>query len=564
MRKYVLLLLLLLIPLAHARSGHITALSVSDENETRGGIADLYLEIRPGHGAVYIESTPLTKIDTQVSTRFAKEAACQISTVDCEQYDFFYVIEIPSSVIGGPSAGGALSVLTYAVLEDLTIDNNTAMTGSIMSGGLIGPVGGVAGKVAAAQYYGYNRVIVPAIESNVTSDQIEVVRVQTLNEAIYAFTGKQPQKIVELSVPEEYTKAMLAISNDLCERAQINIIEMEKYNNTNRTALVLRDYERAMNATKYKAYYTSASLCFSASLLSTQTVLEHASVEKRQEVLEEVHRKQIAAFNDLSKAQINTIADLEVAMVVSERLDDASRAIRTTNRTDPEAAKLAYSYERLHTSKAWLSLIGKIPSKEIDISRERIAFSCNQKLQEAQERVNYLTYIYPQLADQFADSIKEAFASAEREEYTLCLLQASQAQAQANSILTAIYVPEDNYQAVIMEKLAAAKRAISLQSTQQIFPILAYSYAEYSEQLIEAEPYSASLYVEYSIELSRLGIYFPEREQQNSLNPSLISFGAGILLGSIIGILGSIVLFRLRTRQPKNATPKRSVPGKKR
>ena len=100
------------------RQGHLTLLTVvgSGEEGQRGGTADLYLELKPGEGDVYIATFPFAKVDTQISTRFAKEVACSLVDVRCDRYDFFYTIKADSTIIGGPSAGAAVATLTASVL----------------------------------------------------------------------------------------------------------------------------------------------------------------------------------------------------------------------------------------------------------------------------------------------------------------------------------------------------------------------------------------------------------------------------------------------------------------
>ena len=97
-RTILIIIIILLIPLVQAKTGHITLLTVAENgNETLGGIADLFLEIKPGTGRVFIDSFPLTKVDTQISTRFAKEVACSFLEKDCSTLDFFYTIRAKSS-----------------------------------------------------------------------------------------------------------------------------------------------------------------------------------------------------------------------------------------------------------------------------------------------------------------------------------------------------------------------------------------------------------------------------------------------------------------------------------
>ena len=91
-------------------AGQMKLLAVSEVGEELiGSKADLYLKIEKGEGRVFIETFPITKMDTQISTRFAKEIACSYLEENCDKYDFFYTIRGESGIIGGPSAGGPRS-----------------------------------------------------------------------------------------------------------------------------------------------------------------------------------------------------------------------------------------------------------------------------------------------------------------------------------------------------------------------------------------------------------------------------------------------------------------------
>src|SRR3989338_4195875 len=74
---FLIFIAILLMPVAFAKQGHMKLLAVREtETGYEGGIADLYLEIKPGSGRVFLETFPLTRTDTQMSTRFAKAIAC--------------------------------------------------------------------------------------------------------------------------------------------------------------------------------------------------------------------------------------------------------------------------------------------------------------------------------------------------------------------------------------------------------------------------------------------------------------------------------------------------------
>ncbi|GIU69439.1 MAG: hypothetical protein KatS3mg002_0675 [Candidatus Woesearchaeota archaeon] len=225
---FILVLLLVLsmkYSSAYKENGHIGLLTVSEsENGSiqRGGIADLYLNIRPGSGRIYIDSFPLSRLDTQITMRFASELACDFLQIDCSNLDFFYTIRADSSMVGGPSAGAAATVLAIAMLDNQEIDQKTIMTGTINSGFLIGPVAGISEKTLAAEKHGYKKALIP--KWDVTNDDlnktgIQIIRVSRIEEALYEFTGKNYSKnYPEITPSDEYLKIMKLIAIDICSK----------------------------------------------------------------------------------------------------------------------------------------------------------------------------------------------------------------------------------------------------------------------------------------------------------------------------------------------------------
>lgn len=587
---YTLLFLILLSPAA-ARVGHITALSTSGENATIGDTVDIALEIKPGRGAIYIESMPLTKLDTQMSARLAAEAACERSTQDCREYDFFYVIRTQGGVIGGPSAGAALAVLTYAVLEDATLRNDTAITGAILPGGVIGPVGGVPVKVHGAASAGYAYALVPAFDdqdatlraqavaqqnastntyerygietdqpaadTDLQTDRITVIRIRTLDDAVTHYTGTSPKQVAPLTAPPEaYTANMARIATTLCDRALIvrsSIDDEDERVDTEHLQSADRQYARAMNASGRGAFYTSASQCFSSSLIAQEVLLTTADSTSRQTVLDMVKRGRNALREAIEKAELDTITDLEVAMIATERLSDVERALTAMNESDPSPEELAYATERLETARAWFSVLGSIESTSLDLSQEALDASCRAKLDDARERVNYVSYLYPESAAQLEESVQDAFGAAQRQHSALCILQASQAKAEANAILTALSVPEQDFAAVTARKAAIARERIAAQTERGTFPILAYSYDEYATAFPANEMATGALYTEYSLELAALPTAFSVRNSAVRFDVrTTLVFGLGALAGTCIGIMAGYLLSRPARQRQNN------------
>ena len=147
--------------LAWERSCTIHIVAVSSAGG--GVLGNLTVTVRyPGEGRVYVSTSPASMVDTQGSARIAAFAASLLAGVDMGEYDFYYAIDSPSIIIGGPSAGSAMALATLAVLEGKECPRDVAITGMIQPDASIGPVGGLKEKLEAAAQGGARLFIVPA------------------------------------------------------------------------------------------------------------------------------------------------------------------------------------------------------------------------------------------------------------------------------------------------------------------------------------------------------------------------------------------------------------------
>lgn len=132
------------------------------DQDGNGVATPLTVEIMPGSGKILTDIEKLLFwTDTQFSIQTARDVALNITGTDVNDYDIVYSILSDATVIGGPSAGAALTIATVAALENRTLKDDIVITGTVDEDGSIGEVGGVLEKAAAAKDIGAQVFIVP-------------------------------------------------------------------------------------------------------------------------------------------------------------------------------------------------------------------------------------------------------------------------------------------------------------------------------------------------------------------------------------------------------------------
>ena len=393
-----------------AQEGEIYSLPLLAVQETPNGsfigsTADLYLELKEGSGRVFLDTSPLTKVDTQVSTRYAKEIACEYFDLECDSHDFIYTIRATSNIIGGPSAGAAIAALTTIAVLDMSYDETIAITGTINSGGIVGPVGGVRDKIKAASQNGLSKVLIPfgglempqvnktvsviddlnpfsVISADSSSNfDIEVVEIGDLNELILHLTGNELRKNGEnITVDEKYITIMKQLDEKLCKRS--TDLEKELFSIAKNThGLDIQNIEERKSSAKNSRdkgdYYSSASFCFGLNiqfqyelnkahnLTFTQNEQEKSSLEHSIRVVEQ------RADNEA----ITTISDLQTTIVVKERLSEARKLLSEMNESSDQNYVLAYAHERLYSAISWTQFY-EMDGRKFSVDDDALKESC--------------------------------------------------------------------------------------------------------------------------------------------------------------------------------------------
>lgn len=590
---FVFLFIIVSSPQVIGVGGDITLVTVGEsvDGQRRGGLAELFLEIRPGSGRVFIDSLPFSREDTQVSIRFAKNVACSFLEMDCSDIDFFYTINIGSSSVGGPSAGAAIAVLTISVLSGDPLDDSVVVTGTINSGGIIGPVSGLEEKAIAARDKGFSKFLVPkrsilidktlasidnesidednfniSSRSNLTVfyadslvvEGIEIVTVSTLEEVLFEFTGRSfPDYSYEINVPVQYQSIMSDVSDTLCARTETiisNLPESVSENNGSLFVNALTSLELGRNASESSDYYSAASFCFTANSALRGLEFDSYSDEFLEAIAREINNNITSFLEDINNRDLKTLSDLETYIIVKERLLEAKSFFDD----DAYLTNLGYVYERFFSAIAWSSFF-EFDGKEVVLDNMHLENVCVAKIAEAEERLSYIDFLTGIIFDR--SDLNAAKRVHEEGDYAFCVFSATKVKADANAIILSMSLSRDTITDLINDQLTFARMQINKQGEN--FPILGYSYYNYATTLKETRPQLSMVFAEYASEFSNLDMYFP-LEDSESFSFSIDSyepFSLGFLVGFSFGlavIFFLMLAFRLsRTWNKKRRIEKR-------
>ncbi|MBS3059056.1 MAG: hypothetical protein J4224_01380 [Candidatus Diapherotrites archaeon] len=186
--------------LAVVEHGEMKIYAVTTEGQ--GLAADLVLDLDPGTGKVWTSVEPLVGTTTQNAAREAVNLARNYSG-QVSSFDYKFSIASNASLVEGPSAGAAMSLLVISMLQSKVLPSNVSLTGTISSDGFVGPVGGVFEKTAEAANTGIKLFMIPKGEA-IQTVKIDG-KVQSINLVDYA-PKEFGLKVVEVSTIDEVLK----------------------------------------------------------------------------------------------------------------------------------------------------------------------------------------------------------------------------------------------------------------------------------------------------------------------------------------------------------------------
>ena len=536
----ILALIILLLPFASAQcpeNGNTVilkapAVSRTSSGELIGVATDFIITVAPGNGHVYVETWPLAEVDMQASARLAAQIAGKVLDVDMNKYDVFIQVKSDAPIIGGPSAGGTMTVGIIAALEGWEVRKDVMMTGMINPDGSIGPVGGILEKASAAYSVGSKLFLIPEgqrIQIIQTTEQkqigpitqitskaervdvveyarerwgLEVKEIKDIYDAVYYFTGK---KIEKPSVPANLNVDTSFLKTDALNDYDKTLSYYEQVENKLKTSnMGYSTYsylKEALNEAKSRLdeakktledgrYYTTLSLDFQARItirhvdwyldIETDTDLEN--------LLKNVDDEIKSTENTISNLTIRGISMLQAVAASEERLEQAKSLLKDAwsayydgNYWDA-VSNAAFAYERIQTAKFWASL-GERYAKGDVIERESLKETARDYLDNSRLIITYITSMFGEVnLQELINLMNEGEGYYQDGKYSAAIFSAMEARIQAEIILDTLGIDNET---ILMDKLQRmkedAKVAIVQAQKEGIYPILSFSYYEFAQ-----------------------------------------------------------------------------------
>ncbi len=175
-------------------------------SEYSGIVLPIAAEVTPAHSKDEGKVIATGKLG-----EIAKEAVKNVSALikkytgeDISEYDVHIQFIGTQEGVEGDSASISVATAVISALENIPIDQNIAMTGSLSVRGQVLPVGGITSKIEAAAEVGMEKVLIPKTnEKDIViekkyEDMIDIVPVENLGEVLeHALIGEDKEKLLD-------------------------------------------------------------------------------------------------------------------------------------------------------------------------------------------------------------------------------------------------------------------------------------------------------------------------------------------------------------------------------
>ncbi|MCZ7372414.1 MAG: hypothetical protein O8C60_01950 [Candidatus Methanoperedens sp.] len=525
---WVFLMLLAVLNSVHALEDGVSIPLVADrstDNGDEGVLLGAKVIVTNGTGHVFVDTNPYTQVDLQGSARIAAMVASDVLGIDQRNYDFYYIIDITSPIIGGPSAGGALTVATIAAINKWTLKPGVVMTGMINPDGSIGPVGGIPFKLEAAAAENTTLFLVPEGQSTVTvrkavsrtkgtliiseekEETVDVVElgkklnvtvkeVSTIQEAVLTFTGNEISKPAfkgtilttqYLDLLEPLATRLKNESNEMYDGTSAYV------KNSNILSQAKDIQKRADSMYVDKKYYAATSLYFNSMInmrIAQWNDGYSKAADKEQyltDLVDKVESQIQRSESDLDNFKMLGVSDVGAVGAAESRITTARTKLdeaKKVNNVDEKISSLAFANERARTAQWWLTLAlpyGKIVPENILKDRAGWYTSQAQSLNTYTQALISEAGGHPGIIGGANEDIEHAQKEMRRGYYSGAIFDSLQATVKSSTTI-GFFGQVDSIKK-IEESKNAAKAAINEARMEGIEPTLAVSAYEYAETM---------------------------------------------------------------------------------
>jgi Lon-B peptidase. Serine peptidase. MEROPS family S16 len=158
-------------------------------------------EVAPSQGPGQVIATGQLKEMAEEAVENVSAIIKKFSDEDISKKDIhIQFVQVGEGGVDGDSASITVATAVISALEEIPVQQNIAMTGSLSVRGDVLPVGGVTHKIEAAAKSGLDKVIIPAAnEQDVMiedefKEQIEIIPVSHISEVLDVALMGEPEK----------------------------------------------------------------------------------------------------------------------------------------------------------------------------------------------------------------------------------------------------------------------------------------------------------------------------------------------------------------------------------
>jgi len=435
---------------------------------------------------------------------------------------------------------------------------------------------------------------------------IEVIEVEDIDDVIYYYTGyKKPDLFSnESSVTEEYITSMEPLATSLIQQANNSLKNATaafdtttiphsyffNYQGQVQDALKSAEttFDESLDWYNDQKYYTSTSKSFQ-SLINTRFVTyscNYFNATDQDAYMQNLYNQSVSYYESQSEkakqATVKGATSLQCIGAAQKRATEASSYLSTAssyiNQNEYFSAlyQLAFAVQRAESISWWLSLIDQFNETQSYTDDEIQGFASDY-IQDAQQAIIYAGVILDEVGTSSsflneASSMLDIAKDDKDDGYpAAALFEALEALAKANLALELVdATTQEKIESKLDRANQSAYRGIIESRMLGIEPILAVSYYEYAESLIEENVQNALFYYKYSDLLTGVltvsgscnsdagsrYVGIPARNVENwqfnlfSYSNYVILFGVFVLVtGVLIGVLISLIITKRQKPQ---------------